>query len=1075
MCIAPASAAEVDTWGTFSLSAAPYTGAVAMPGNFPATTFTSTSSTATVVSGASTWQAASTPVGVEFGSSLNRTYLNQRPAANNAASPAITTYTFASPTPASGWAFVLGDIDADQVTLSATGADGAPVPVEGLGYQESYNSCHRSGGPSCDALNLNDRPSWTDDGSTGLLLGNPTAADTEGGTAWFAPNVPLTSLTMRYQWRNGFPIYQTWFVAKTFTAGGTVTLDDAPLAGATVTVFDEAGAVVGTAVTAASGTWSLPSLIATGTYRATVAPPTGIAPLPDRTFSLVDSDAAEIDFPFDTPPPPLAGTDEVSTLQGIAVDLPLLENDAGGSEDFPLVADSVRFELPGGAPAGTVLAPDAKRLTVPGEGVWTVDVAGTATFAPEPGFTGEATPVPYTVADTRGGTGSASATATVTPVTPAGGDDPFATPMGAPVRNPVLDNDVPGDPSVPIDRTSFAFQLPPGAPAGSTLAADGKSLVIAGEGSYEIGDDFWVTFTPEPAFSGVATAVPYTVADANGTLANAEITVTVSAVAQPIGTIDQTSTLQGVPVSGPILANDAASSATETLLPETIRYALPPAAPAGSSVSADGRTLTIGGEGVYTVDPATGEATFAPDPTFVGIATPAPYSVQDSAGLTATATIVVTVLAVTPAAVPDAATTAQGATIVVEPLTNDEPGTAAIAIVPGSLALQLPAGAPPGSTISPEGVVTIAGEGAYAPDGLGGVAFTPLPTFIGEATPVPYTVADENGTVSASVISISVTAVVPETTPDAATTPQATPITVDLLANDVPGDEAVPLTPSSVALLLPPGAPAGTVLGADGRSLVVPGEGEYAVDAATGLVSFDPVASFVGEATRVPYTVVDANGTSAEGELAISVTAVTPVAGVDNATTPFGEPLVIDLLANDVSGNEVDGGAPAPLVAGSVRLELPVGSDPAALSADGRTLTLDGVGTFTVDATSGAVAFVPAAGFSGLTPVVPYTVLDTNGTLARASVRVVVAEAPVGPPVEPPVDPPPASGTPGAPGPPAGASSGLPATGVDPAPGGVAAALLLAAGLLLVARRTLVARRPTVECARARRSGPRGR
>lgn len=44
-----------------------------------------------------------------------------RPAADNANSPSTTTYTFATPTPAGGWGFVLGDVDADQVLVQATG------------------------------------------------------------------------------------------------------------------------------------------------------------------------------------------------------------------------------------------------------------------------------------------------------------------------------------------------------------------------------------------------------------------------------------------------------------------------------------------------------------------------------------------------------------------------------------------------------------------------------------------------------------------------------------------------------------------------------------------------------------------------------------------------------------------------------------------------------------------------------------------------------------------------------------------------------------------------------------------
>lgn len=96
-----ASATPTGNWGTFTVSGSSkaYTGSVTMTG-FPATTFTSNSRQSTVISGASTWQSAATPVGAAgYGTSRGTTYINQRPAADNATSPSTTTYTFAEPAP----------------------------------------------------------------------------------------------------------------------------------------------------------------------------------------------------------------------------------------------------------------------------------------------------------------------------------------------------------------------------------------------------------------------------------------------------------------------------------------------------------------------------------------------------------------------------------------------------------------------------------------------------------------------------------------------------------------------------------------------------------------------------------------------------------------------------------------------------------------------------------------------------------------------------------------------------------------------------------------------------------------
>lgn len=65
-----------------------------------------------------------------------------------------------------------------------------------------------------------------------------------------------------------------------------------------------------------------------------------------------------------------------------------------------------------GAPSGSVLAPDGKTLTVPGEGVWTVDAAGQITFTPDAALIGDPTPASYQVSDESGLT-SNEATVTI--------------------------------------------------------------------------------------------------------------------------------------------------------------------------------------------------------------------------------------------------------------------------------------------------------------------------------------------------------------------------------------------------------------------------------------------------------------------------------------------------------------------------------------------------------------------------------------------------------------------------------------------------------------------------------------
>lgn len=294
----PAAAAETNTWSAITVSAAgtPFSGSVTLAGGFPATTFTSTASAATRVSGASTWLVPSTPVGAIYGTSRNHEYLNLTPAAVNASSPSITTYAFASPTPAAGWSFVLGDIDADLVTVSATGVDGLPVGSAGLGFRSVFNYCHQTGGPSCDAANLNDVPVWSTTGTSDTLTGN--FVDTNGAAGWFSPTVPLRTLTLSFRWQSGAPIYQTWFVDKTRSASGVATLDGAPLAEAAVEIHDRSDVIVATTQTATNGSWTVPALVADAGYSVEIepvgtpsepAPPT--EPAAPVTFDLRQADA----------------------------------------------------------------------------------------------------------------------------------------------------------------------------------------------------------------------------------------------------------------------------------------------------------------------------------------------------------------------------------------------------------------------------------------------------------------------------------------------------------------------------------------------------------------------------------------------------------------------------------------------------------------------------------------------------------------------------------------------------------------------------------------------------------------
>lgn len=277
----PAAAATTTAWATWQPltgTGGAYSTTVQVAAQ-PALTATMTSDSRAgqvgVISGASTWLSQGTPVGEKYGSSINQQYLNLRPKADSPTGPSTTTYSFATPTPASGWTFVLGDIDADSVRIEAIGIDGQAVSTEELGFNGGFNYCAPgiAGKPSCSGA-ATDVPSW--DAATQTLTGNAAASDTSGSAAWFEPSVPLTSLTFFFTQRSGFPIYQTWFASIARDITGTVTDQaEGPLPGATLTLTDANGAVVGTTTTDADGTYSFPGFIATDGYTVTVTVPDG--------------------------------------------------------------------------------------------------------------------------------------------------------------------------------------------------------------------------------------------------------------------------------------------------------------------------------------------------------------------------------------------------------------------------------------------------------------------------------------------------------------------------------------------------------------------------------------------------------------------------------------------------------------------------------------------------------------------------------------------------------------------------------------------------------------------------------
>ena len=121
-----------------------------------------------------------------------------------------------------------------------------------------------------------------------------------------------------------------------------------------------------------------------------------------------------------------------------------------------------------------------------------------------------------------------------------------------------------------------------------------------------------MTFVPEPNFTGTAPAVTVVREDMNGTKASATYTPSVTPIT--ITPKDKVSEdVQNVPqTQTPTF--DLSNNKTAQI---TSKKLVDPA----TGQPTDETTVTVEGEGTYTIDPTTGAVTFTPEKDFVGTAT----------------------------------------------------------------------------------------------------------------------------------------------------------------------------------------------------------------------------------------------------------------------------------------------------------------------------------------------------------------------------------------------------------------------------------------------------------------------
>ena len=344
--------------------------------------------------------------------------------------------------------------------------------------------------------------------------------------------------------------------------------------------------------------------------------------------------------------------------------------------------------------------------TVPNVGVYTINPDGSITFTPEKQFVGTPDPVTVKRVDKNGTPVTATYQAIVLPVAPIANDDYSSGVVNQAQTGQV--KFVPG--SANIDGTEQSVDLVPGslkfvvngqAVADTTVPAldqDGNQV-----GTYSLTQDGTVTFTPNPGYVGQPVPARIQATDINGTTAEATYS----------------------PVVNASVTSEGMKGQSQSKLPD-FKGQVDPKVPA--YLEGGVTSVTVPGQGTYTVNPETGQVTFTPEPDFVGQATPITVIRRDVNGKELKIQYIPTVYGQVKTPDLTSSTGYPG---------EKQTGTP---VFEGDVDLTIPATFENGQT-----ELTVPGEGTYVLNPDGSVTFTPEAGFLGQASGVTVVRVDRNG------------------------------------------------------------------------------------------------------------------------------------------------------------------------------------------------------------------------------------------------------------------------------------------------------------------------------------------
>ena len=658
----------------------------------------------------------------------------------------------------------------------------------------------------------------------------------------------------------------------------------------------------------------------------------------------------------------------------------------GVEKEVPIDTTSYKLLDENGQPAESVPAKNPAGDVIGTYTLKVVDGKATAVFTPtDKTYAGEVEPVTIQAKDTNGTPVTTTYTPNITPVEPTGTPKSTEGAQGQPQEGtPTF---TPGDAKVPmkIDAEQPAKLIDPetGEPTDKTTIpakdANGKEV-----GTYTIDPTTGkVTFTPNKAFTG--TPVPATVQakDANGTPTTATYSPTVKPVT-PKGVDTFTKDIQGATQKGTpeFKPGKATIDGKEVEVPIDTKE---PAKLIDPKTGQPVDSVTIDGEGTYTVDPETGEVTFKPDPQFTGKGTPIKVQRKDTNGTPVTADYTAVVVPADPDGDHVATADIQGAEQSGTPqfhggkarIGNEEKEVPIDENVPAKLI---------DPTTGQEVDEVVTDEGTYRVDPDGTVHFKPKPDFVGKAKGVTVKRVDTNGTQATGTFTPTVVGTSPKAEPanssDIQGQTQEQPVKFTggsaVVKDPVTGaktEKSVDIDPDTYTLLGENGKPAPEVPAKDPKGNVI---GKYTLKTEDGkdpVVVFTPTdKTYAGPVQPVKVQAQDKNGTPVTTTYTPNITPVKPTAkGTTSEGAQGQEQSGTPTFTEGNTKVPIDPTVPAKLID-------PETGEP----TDETSVEVPGEGTYTINPETGEVTFKPEPNFTGKAQGIEVQRKDTNGTPATA-------------------------------------------------------------------------------------------